>query len=155
MPMTQDDIRKRLGSNGRVFVQIASSDDGSPEIAWGDTFFYVRSANGDPPKMPFTTIVIKDYDEFDCDSRLNRGGLFRLNIEIGKEKFEELFGFEPKDLEQNRDPFDFSSIDQLFPHPIYGPYGWVSIINPGDASASVINALLDLSLDRALRRVAG
>ena len=152
MPVTQDDIRNHLGANSGVFVQIASPEDGSPEIAWGDTFFYARGLNGEPPKMPFATIVTKDYENFDCDSKLNRGGLFRLNIEVGKEKFLELFGVKPGEFEHQRDEFDFASIDRIFPHPIYGSYGWLSVINPNHESLGVINSLLDFSLKQALRR---
>ena len=150
--MTQDEIRERFGSNSSVFIQIANSGDGSPEIAWGDTFFYVRDNSGEPKKMPFTTIVTKDYTGFDSESNLNRGGLYRLNIEIGKEKFEDLFGFKTNEFEDNRSRFNFSSLNQLFPHPLYGSNGWVSIINPDADSAAKVNNLLDFSLERALRR---
>jgi len=152
--MTQDEIRQRLGSNASVLVQIASSGDGSPEIAWGDTFFFVRDKSGEPKKMPFSTIVTKDYDGFDSDSNLNRGGLYRLNLEIEKDEFAKLFGFRPDQFADNRSKFDFSSQDELFPHPLYGQNSWVSIINPGVNSSAQINALLDLSLGRALRRAA-
>lgn len=150
--MTQDEIRERFASNSSVFIQIANSGDGSPEIAWGDTFFYVRDNSGEPKKMPFTTIVTKDYTGFDSESNLNRGGLYRLNIEIGKEKFEDLFGFKTNEFEDNRSRFNFSSLNQLFPHPLYGSNGWVSIVNPDADSAAKVNNLLDFSLERALRR---
>ena len=104
--------------------------------------------------MPFATIVIKDYVGFDIASQLDRGGLFRLNIEVGKQKFEELFGFAPKALDAHRDAFDFTALDRLFPHPLYGSHGWASIINPADASRDAVLALLDFSLARALGRVA-
>lgn len=148
--MTQDEIRTHLGVNASVFVQVAKSGDGSPEIAWGDTFFYVYNKNGEPSKMPFTTIVTKYYDGFDSESNLNRGGLYRLNIKVGKRKFEELFKFEPKEFEKKRGQFNFASINKLFPHPLYGSQGWTSIINPDKESAKLIYTLLDFSLERAL-----
>lgn len=147
--MTQNEIRKYLGDNTDVLVQIANSGDGSPEIAWGDTFIYVRDKSGEPKKMPFTTIVTKDYEGFDSDSNLNRPGLFRLNIEVGKGKFEELFGFCPKEMKENRSKFDFTASNKLFPHPLYGDYGWVSIISPEENSASIVKSLLGYSLARA------
>lgn len=150
--MTQDEIREYLETNKMVVVQIAGPDDGSPEIAWGDTFFYVHDKSGKPKKMPFTTIVTKDYEGFDTDSKLNRGGLYRLNIEVGREKFEELFGFKPKEFEHTRSKFDFTAVDQLFPHPLYGPNGWVSMINPGNKSSEMVKELLDFSLKRAVGR---
>ena len=152
--MTQDEIRRYLGANESVQVQIAASGDGSPEMAWGDTFFYEVDKNGEAKKMPFTTIVIKDYEGYDGDSMLNRGGLYRLNIEVGKEKVEELFGFNPKELGNHRSAFDFAVMNQLFPHPLYGPNGWVSIISPTNQSKDTVNALLDFSLQRALSRAA-
>ena len=152
--MTQDEIRRYLGSNAAVLVQIASSGDGSPEIAWGDTFFYIRDKSGEPRKMPFTTIVTKDYVGYDSDSNLNRGGLYRLNIEVGKEKFEELFGFKTNELESNRSQLSFASMNKLFPHPLYGSNGWVSIINPEEDSVTKVSSLLDFSVERALRRAA-
>lgn len=152
--MTQNDLRHHLATNPAVRTQIAAPDDGSPEIAWGDTFFYACDASGQPAKMPFATIVIKDYVGFDTASQLDRGGLFRLNIEVGKHKFEELFGFAPKALDAHRYAFDFTALDRLFPHPLYGAHGWASIINPADASRDAVLALLDFSLARALGRVA-
>lgn len=152
--MTQDDIRNLLGANTAVHIQIAAPGDGSPEIAWGDTFFYVRDANGESAKMPFATIVTKDYTGFDTDSQLDRGGLYRLNIELGKQRFETLFGFAPKALDEHRAAFDFTALDTLFPHPLYGAHGWVSIINPSTGRDAVI-ALLAFSLERAIGRRAG
>ncbi|NJR63988.1 MAG: erythromycin esterase [Cyanobacteria bacterium CRU_2_1] len=147
--MTQNEIRKYLGGNDAVVIQIANSEDGSPEVAWGDTFFYVRDKSGDQKKMPFATIVTKDYVGFDSDSKLNRGGLYRINIEVGKEKFEELFGFKPNELENNRSKFDFTLVNQFFPHPLYGENGWVSIINPEKESIVMVKSLLDFSLERS------
>lgn len=105
--------------------------------------------------MPFVTIVTKDYDGFDSESRLNRGGLFRLNIDVGKSKFQELCGFAPSELEQHRETFDFAALGQLFPHPTYGVQGWVSIINPSEQQRSTIVDLLELARSRAVERRTG
>jgi Family of unknown function (DUF6194) len=150
--VNQDDIRDYLGAMDRVSVVVSAPGDGSPEVAWGDTFFFARDEHGESKKMPFATIVIKDYEGFDSYSKLNRGSLYRLNIEIGKEKFEELLGFKPKELEANRNSFDFTALNQLFPHPFYGTHGWVSIINPSGDSRELVTALLDFSSKRAISR---
>lgn len=152
--MTQDDIRAHLGANAAVRIQIAASGDGSPEIAWGDTFFYVLDRNSEPKKMPFATIVVKDYPGFDTDSQLDRGRLFRVNIEVGKDKFEALFGFKPKELDEHRAALDVTAIDGLFPHPTYGVHGWVSVINPGEQTRDTVVALLDFALNRAIGKAA-
>lgn len=152
MPISQDDIRTYVASIGDVFIQIANPDDGSPEIAWGDTFVYCRKEDGTIPKMPFVTIVTKDYDGFDCESQLNRGGLFRLNVEIGRERFEETFGFKPDECDKNRIEFDFAAKDRFFPHPVYGKSGWVCIINPTDESRNLVESQLNFAFRFAQKR---
>src|SRR5579864_324365 len=60
----------------------------------GDTFiFYDPQHNLDPTRrMPFATIVSKDYGDFDNSSQLNRPHVFRLNIGVSKDTFRALFG---------------------------------------------------------------
>jgi hypothetical protein len=154
MAISQDDIRNHLTSLGDVFIQIAHRGDGSPEIAWGDTFVYCRKTDGTIPKMPFVTIVTKDYEGFDFESQLNRGGLFRLNFEIGREGFEEAFGFSPADCDENRARFDFTAIDCFFPHPVYGKSSWACIINPSDQSRGLVESYLSSAFRFARKRIA-
>ena len=50
-----------------VDVEVGSREAGSPEIAWGDTFFIYdpdRNLEG-AGRFPFATIVTKDYGDFD------------------------------------------------------------------------------------------
>ncbi|ACY14015.1 DUF6194 family protein [Haliangium ochraceum] len=150
--MTEDEIRRLLSGSPSVQVQVATCGDGSPEMAWGDTFFFTRDEHGMARKMPFATIVTKDYRGFDMASKLDRGGLFRLNIELGREAFTELFGFAPRELEKRRGDIDYAALDIWFPHPIYGAQGWSSIINPSSASAERAKALLALARERSLKR---
>ncbi|RDZ28762.1 DUF6194 family protein [Lysobacter silvisoli] len=149
--MTQDEIRAYLADHAAVRIQIAGPDDGSPELAWGDTFVYALDADGQARKMPFATIVIKDYDGFDTQSQLNRGGLYRVNLDIGKELFEESFGFAPREFDSHRDQFDFAELDQFFPHPVYGANGWISIIQPGTTTRATLEMLLDAAIARSNR----
>ncbi|MGO1001873.1 DUF6194 family protein [Lysobacter sp. CA196] len=146
--MTQDDIRQYLAATGSVRIQVAAPEDGSPEMAWGDTFCFALGADGQPKKMPFVTIVTKDYPGFDEESRLDRG-LYRVNLDVGKVKFEELFGFSPRDLAGHRDDFDFAAVDTLIPHPAYGANGWVSIIDPAERSNHLLRDLFDFAIRRA------
>ncbi len=63
----------------------------------GDTFFFTAAQRDVDPahRMPFATIVIKDYGEFDNLSQLDRPGVFRLNIGVSRETFQMLFGYLP------------------------------------------------------------
>ena len=73
--------------------------------------------------MPFATIVTKDYGNFDNASNLNREGVFRLNFELRNKTFDQLF---PDETVQH----DFSSLDHLLPHPVYGKLHWACVLNP-------------------------
>src|SRR5438477_10874966 len=106
----------------------------------GNTFFFY-----DPDHMlPFVTLVTNDiYDQF---SNLNRPSVFRLNIGISKQTFRSLFGL-PKlpsggdspvesgdndSNHSNHSDYDFTALDQLMPHPVYGRMYWVCVLNPSD-----------------------
>ncbi|GAB7036713.1 DUF6194 family protein [Catenuloplanes niger JCM 9533] len=114
--------------------------DGTPEIAWGDAFFY-HSPDGTVPTtvQPFATIVTKDYLD-DTSSRLDRPDAFRVNVHVPKEDFARLTGHAPRDA--GRVSADPSEPDTVFPHPVYGTMGWLSIVNPGPRTAGTVRELL-------------
>jgi hypothetical protein len=119
----------------------------APDLAVGDTFFiYDPDRNLEPKhQMPFATIVTKDYGEFDNASDLNRPGVFRLNIGVGKETFQSLFG--------DRTGHDFTALDTLLPHPVYGPQSWVCVLNPSAATfEAAVRPLLKEAYDLAIAR---
>ena len=111
-----------------VIVETADEASGAPEIAWGDTFIY---AGPTKRRMPFATIVTKDYPGFDTESHVDRPGVFRLNIGVGKATFTELLGYPPADHSQHATEFDYTATDTLIPHPAYAIQAWVSFVNPG------------------------
>ena len=57
-------------------------------VVAGDTFFFTGSDH----MFPFATLVTKD--EYENVSELNRPGIYRLNIGVGKETFRAHFGDE-------------------------------------------------------------
>jgi len=139
----QDSIRRFIAETyDDVTVQVANSDDGSPEVSWGDTFFLHRD---DKHQFPFATIVTKDYGDFDNLSNLNREGVFRLNIGVIKKTFESLF---PIGVDH-----DFTALDVLMPHPVYGPNHWVSVLNPSDEMFTSLEPLLAEAYGIAAGRV--
>lgn len=135
-----------------VDVQVASRDDGSPEIAWGDSFFFYDPGRDIPPdrRFPFATIVTKDYGDFDCASNLNRPSVFRLNIGVSKDTYISLFGSQPS--RPGADGVvdaghDFTALDQLLPHPVYGKMYWVCVLNPSAATFQTVRPLLAEAYD--------
>jgi erythromycin esterase-like protein len=127
---------------------VASEENGSPEGAWGDRFFYV----GPDRRQPFATIVEHDVPGFDEASQLDRPGVFRLNLDLGRAEFERLFGFPPKDFEEHQNEFDFARLDTFMPHPGYALYGFGSIVMPGPQMLPEIDRLLAIAHARAADR---
>lgn len=146
--MTADEIIElATGMPGAVAVT-ASEMTGAPEVAWGDTFFF----HGEDRRLPFATIVIKDYDGFDAASNLNRPGVFRLSIAVGRETFEELIGYPPAAHAAHQANVDYAALDRVLPHPVYAAQSWVCILNPGAASDAQARELLAHAHRRASRR---
>lgn len=113
---------------------------GHPEISWGDHYFYY-APDGEVPtnRQPYATIVTKDYPD-DTASRLDAPDRQRLNIHVGAAVFAELLGYPPDSI--GGEEVDYSATDVFLPHPLYGAYGWVSVVNPGAATtARVLDVL--------------
>jgi uncharacterized protein DUF6194 len=127
-----------------VRVVTASREGGAPEIAWGDSFFFYDPADvgGAAQRLPFATVVTKDYGDFDAASDLNRPGVFRVNVDAGHRAFEELFGYPPAAHAEHSADYDYAELDRVVPHPVYGPQGWVCVLNPGPRTRSQLESLL-------------
>ena len=99
-----DEIISFVDGLDGVLTQRAHSGDGSPEIAWGDTFFYY-APDGVMPEatQPFATIVTKNYPG-DETSRLDRPEVFRVNMAAGKEAFIAHTGRAPRDTDAGVPP---------------------------------------------------
>lgn len=152
--MTQDDIIQLVADMPGVVVFTAAEANGAPEVSWGDTFFYYDPA-GDVPanrRFPFATIVTSDYDGFDTASDLNRSGVFRLNIAVGRDTYRELLDHAPSEHAHHHAGFDYTAADRLLPHPVYASQAWASILNPGDGTSSQVQSLLAGARARAAER---
>jgi hypothetical protein len=96
----------------------------------GDTFFILPGK-----KMPFATIVTRDYGDFDNASNLNRPDVYRLNIGVSKETFQRL-------VDDDKASHDFAALDTLMPHPIYGQQHWLCVLNPRPETFERLKPLL-------------
>lgn len=97
--------------------------------------------------MPFATVVASNYPGFDEVSDLDRDGLFRLNVSVGRERFTELVGHPPS-TPASAD-VDYTAPDTLLPHPQYATRSWVSIVNPGERTDELARVLLQNAHRRA------
>lgn len=122
----------------------------------GDTFFYYDPRHDLDParRFPFATIVTKDYAGFDEASRLDRPGVFRLNIGVSRDTFQALFGQPPGDETATNPALDFAALDRLLPHPAYASQSWVCVLNPGSETFDAVKPLLTEAYSRAAARYA-
>jgi hypothetical protein len=105
----------------------------------GNSFF-----SYDPKqKFPFATLMMNDVN--DQASNLNRPSVFRLNIGVSRETYQSLFGPQPTfagDGGVINTGHDFTTLDQLMPHPIYAPMSWICILNPSGTTFETVKLLL-------------
>ena len=115
----------------------------------GGAFFFT-----DPErKLPFATLVTSD--EYDRASDLGRPGVFRLNVGVSKQTFAALFGAPPPGGEGG---YDYTALDRILPHPVYGKMYWVCVLNPSETTFQAVRPLLaeayELAVARSARRTA-
>jgi hypothetical protein len=116
-----------------IVEKIVSSFEGVfPKSSWGETSLFYNPGKLLPNGVYFCTIKEKDGDN-DKASNLNRDGVFRLSIGISKESYEAQFGCKPKRPSKGciiDTGHDFTEVNRLMPHPIYGWMSWVQVLNP-------------------------
>jgi hypothetical protein len=138
--MTMDEIISFVDGLDGVLTIRPVPGDGSPDISWGDTFFYYAPDGVAPTTtQPFATIVTKNYPG-DESSRLDRADTFRLNIAAGKEGFIRWTGHAPR--EPGATAVDPSAVDMVMAHPVYRTVGWLAVVNPGSRTEAAARELL-------------
>ena len=107
-------------------------------VAMDASFFFYNPDSSVPPDHMFPIVTIVTTDAYDQFSDLNRPSVFRLNIGVSKQTFRLLFS-SPKlpsatdSAAENGDTdYDFTALDQLMPHPVYGRMYWVCVLNPSN-----------------------
>src|SRR5579862_4785580 len=119
--------RRRFSArdNGETMTQaeleafVAELANVEREENFGYSFFFV----GGDHRLPFVTFANSDHD-YDNVSNLNRDGVFRVNIGVGKDTFSNLFA----DL--GSEPIDYTALNVFLPHPDYARQHFICILNP-------------------------
>ncbi|MAK60166.1 MAG: hypothetical protein CMK09_04230 [Ponticaulis sp.] len=99
---------------------------------WGDQSFFYNPENRLSNGTYFATMKLKD-GENDSASHINREGVWRLNIGLPVKAFEARFGKRPTRPAQGQSiegEWDFTTLNTLTPHPVYGWMGWAAILSP-------------------------
>jgi hypothetical protein len=128
-----------------IVASITSEFDGViPKSSWGETSLFYNPGKVLPSGVYFCTIKEKNGDN-DKASKLDREGVYRLSIGISKTKYKALFGKQPKRPNKGGiidSGHDFTALDELMPHPIYGWMSWVQILNPEESTYANIILLI-------------
>ena len=142
--MTPDELLQLASTWEGILIVRPQPGDGTPELAWGDSFLYYEPSGVMPTnRQPFATIVTKDYPD-DVASNLDREGVFRVNLHPGRELFDRVA------LDVGDDP---SELDRVILHPVYGGAGWLAVLNPGQSTSTVTAELLRDAYEHDRRRV--
>jgi Family of unknown function (DUF6194) len=110
---------------------------------FGYTFYFYR----DDHMLPFATLIAAD-NEYNRVSNLDRPGVFRLNVGISKQTFQQLFEADETGVEE----YDFAALDRLMPHPEYAVQSFLCVLNPSPPTFEQLRPLLVEAYDLAATR---
>ena len=151
--ITLDLVQQKLGVMDETSVTqyIINIFEGvETATAQGYTFFFY----GPDRKLPFATLATQD-NEYDRASHLDRPSVFRLNIGVSRDPYRSLFGTQSPRLGPDNvvdTGHDFTTLDQLMPHPVYAPQSWVCVLNPSEATFQIVQPLLAEAYNLAIKR---
>lgn len=143
-------LRTFVEELGGVLTLAPQPGDGSPEISWGDLFFYYAPDGVLPPAQPFATVVTKDYPD-EPASGLARDGAFRVNVAVGTQEFTRWVGRAPREPAGEQEPAA-GTPDVVFAHPVYCALGWVAVVDPGARASDDLRELVRAAHRLARRR---
>jgi hypothetical protein len=123
---------------------IADTFDNVHVVATDTSHFFFYGPMTEANKFPFATLVTTD--EHDTASNLSRPDVYRLNIGVSKATFQSLFG-----PQENTEP-DFTALDRIMHHPVYGMMHWVCVLNPGEGTFEKAKELLSEAHETAARK---
>ena len=109
----------------------------------GYTFFFYR----DDHIHTFATIA-SNGNEYEQISKLDRPGVYRLNIGLSRETFQSMFGKGKVDVS----PYDFAALDTIMPHPEYSSQHFICVLSPSEATFEKIRPMLAEAYDVARKR---
>ena len=136
-----------------IVEKIVNDFDGViPKSSWGETSLFYNPGKALPNGVYFCTIKEKNGDN-DKSSELDRDGVFRLSIGITKETYEEKFGPKPKRPSKGciiDTGHNFTELNRLMPHPIYGWMSWVQVLSPKEATFTDVLPLINEAYSNAV-----
>lgn len=126
---------------------------------WGEKALVYNPGDQLPNGTYFVFIKEKDTKN-DKASNLDRDGVYRINLGIGKKTFLSLFKELPSKPPKGgvmKTGHNFQEFDRIMPHPVYGWAAWICVLNPSEENLQRLKPLLDeayhLAKDRFEKRM--
>ena len=123
---------------------------------WGERSLFYNPERRLPKGTYFLTFKERDSAN-DSASRIGPGD-YRLNVGISKVAFTDRFGAVPARPAAGgvvQTGHDFSQLDRILPHPVYGWMCWIAIVNPTHETFQEVRPLLSGAYERAVERFRG
>lgn len=135
-----------------IITRICTEFEGiSPKKSWGETSFFYNPGQKLPNGIYFCTIKEKNGAN-DQSSNLDRDEVYRLSIGITPKTYANLFGDKPARPAKGQivaTGHDFSTLNQLMPHPVYAWMSWVQILSPDEEMFEKIFPLITEAYEKA------
>lgn len=127
-----------------TYVQTTHGDAIREDRNWGERGLFYNPGAVLPKGIYLLTFKEKDGPN-DKASQTDRDGVFRLNLGLSKPTFRTLFGPPPA-----RPPaggivtngHDFTQLDQIMPHPVYGWMSWIGVLNPSQETFEQLKPMI-------------
>lgn len=121
---------------------------------WGERGLFYNPDHSRPKGVYLLTFKEKDGAN-DRASHIDRGGLYRLNLGIGKPAYQQLFGVPPKRPAAGAivdTGHDFTKLDTIMPHPVYGWMSWIAILNPSRETFDQLKPLIQIAYQACVKK---
>lgn len=118
---------------------------------WGETSLFYNPQGLLPRGVYFATVKQKD-GENDRASDLNHDGVYRFNIGSTKPLFVDRFGPAPARPGEGKvidSSWDFTELDVITPHPVYGWMSWVSVLDPSRQTLLELEPVIAAAFEKA------
>lgn len=114
---------------------------------WGEDGLFYNPENILPKGVYLLTFKEKDGPN-DKASHVDREGIFRVNIGISNRAFEKLFGKRPSRPKAGQIiemDYNFTEVNKIMPHPVYGWMSWIGVLNPDKKTFEKLLPLIEES----------
>lgn len=126
---------------------LACLPDTVPVESWGERGIFYNP--GGLFKRGVYVLTVKERDgSNDRASRLDREGVYRVNLGLRRETFQRLFGPSPRRPEKGGVvdmDWDFTAPDRVGPHPVYAWMGWIALLNPSERTFAALRPMVEES----------